>query len=165
MADTTAYLCLGSNIEPEENIRFAVRRLQKDFGQIKTSNLYLSEAVGFKGDDFLNLAVAVETDKTLSQLLGYTDELERQAGRVRVYRGRYDSRTLDIDVVMFGDLQGVHKGREWPSEDINENAHVLLPMSEIAGDEIHPSLGVRFNQLWRESKFYDQPIKRVAQIW
>lgn len=165
MADTTAYLCLGSNIEPEENIRFAVRRLQKDFGKIKTSNLYLSQAVGFKGDDFLNLAVAVDTDMTLSQLLDYTDNLEKQAGRVRVYRGRYDSRTLDIDVVMFGDLQGVHKGREWPSEDISENAHVLLPMSEIAGNTIHPSLGVRFNQLWRDFKHRDQALKRVDQIW
>lgn len=161
----TAYLCLGSNINPEDNIRFAVRQLQKDFGEIKTSNLYLSEAVGFDGDDFLNLAVAIETEQTLGQLLDYTDELEKQAGRVRVYRGRYDSRTLDIDVVMFGDLQGVHQGREWPSTDIDENAHVLLPISEIAGNTKHPKLGIDFTQLWRESKLRKQPLTRVEQIW
>lgn len=165
MPSTTAYLCLGSNINPEDNIRFAVRRLQKDFGEINTSNLYLSEAIGFKGDDFLNLAIAINTELSLGQLLDYTDELEKQAGRVRVYRGRYDSRTLDIDVVMFGDLQGNHQGREWPSEDINENAHVLLPMSEIAGEKLHPALGIRFNQLWRESKLRHEPIKRIEQIW
>jgi 2-amino-4-hydroxy-6-hydroxymethyldihydropteridine diphosphokinase len=156
---------LGSNIQPEDNIRFAVRRLQKDFGQIRTSNLYLSEAIGFKGDDFLNLAISLNTTMSLANLLEYSDELEKEAGRIRVYRGRYDSRTLDIDVVMFGDLQGIHNGREWPSEDINENAHVLLPMSEIAGEKRHPSLGIRFNQLWQEFNQDAQRLTRVERFW
>ncbi|MFT5571756.1 MAG: 2-amino-4-hydroxy-6-hydroxymethyldihydropteridine diphosphokinase [Cryomorphaceae bacterium] len=142
-----------------------MRRLQKDFGQIRTSNLYLSEAIGFKGDDFLNLALALNTTMSLADLLEYTDELEKEAGRVRVYRGRYDSRTLDIDVVMFGDLQGLHNGREWPSEDINENAHVLLPMSEIAGEKRHPALGIRFNQLWQEFNQDAQQLTRVERFW
>jgi 2-amino-4-hydroxy-6-hydroxymethyldihydropteridine diphosphokinase len=102
---------------------------------------------------------------SLADLLDYTDELEKEAGRVRVYRGRYDSRTLDIDVVMFGDLQGMHNGREWPSDDINENAHVLLPMSEIAGEKRHPSLGIRFNQLWQEFNQDAQQLTRVERFW
>lgn len=165
MPRTTAYLCLGSNIEPETNIRFAVRRLRQDFGKIKTSNLYLSKAIGFDGDDFLNLVVSVKTDLSLDALLDYTDKLEQAAGRVRVRRGRFDSRTLDVDVVMFGDLLGNHLGREWPSEDLSESAHVLLPMSEIAGDKKHPALGIRFNQLWREFDLGDQRLKRVEQSW
>jgi len=162
---TTAYLCLGSNIEPEHNIRFAVERLRQDFGGIRISNLYKSAAVGFAGDDFLNLALSLETDYSLDQLLAYTDALETAAGRVRVRRGRYDSRTLDVDLVMYGDLQGQHEGREWPSEDISKDAHVLLPISEIAGKQKHPTLGVEFEQLWREFDQGEQTLERVESIW
>lgn len=158
---TTAYLCLGSNIEPEENIRFAVARLQQDFTDVTLSNIYRSAAVGFIGDDFLNLAVAVKTDSSLDQLLAYTDSLEQQAGRIRVRRGRYDSRTLDVDVVMYGNLIGRHQGREWPSEEIDKEAHVLLPLSEIAGCERHPVTGLEFEQIWHDFDQGQQMLERV----
>lgn len=165
MKHTTAYLCLGSNIAPEENIRFAVQRLKRDFSFVTTSNLYKTSAVGFEGDDFLNLAVSIKTSFGLGELLRYTDRLEKDAGRVRVCRGNFDSRTLDVDVVMFGDLTGEHKGRQWPSEDIQDNAHVLLPMSEIAGNCKHPALGVNFTQLWKEFEVDEKCLKQVKQTW
>lgn len=158
---TIAYLCLGSNIQPEENIRFAVAHLHRNFVDLRMSNIYKSSAVGFVGDDFLNLAVAVRTDYTLDQLLAYTDALEQEAGRVRLRRGRYDSRTLDVDVVMYGDLIGQHLGREWPSDDIEKDAHVLLPLSEIAGCERHPVTGLEFEQLWQNFDQGQQTLERV----
>ncbi len=162
---TKVYFCLGSNIQPEQNIRFAVQRVLNDFDQVKISNLYRTEAVGFVGDDFLNLALSLETSLSLQEVLDYTDALEKEAGRIRVRRGRYDSRTLDIDVVMYGDLSGEHAGREWPSDDINENAHVLLPISEIAGGLIHPTLGVKFSKLWREFDHDELILERVEWEW
>ena len=162
---TKAFLCLGSNINPKRHIRFAIQRLQQDFDSVVTSNVYKSRAVGFKGDDFLNMAIMLKTDFSLGELLRYTDTLEKEAGRIRVARGNYDSRTLDVDVVMFGDLTGEHKGRQWPSEDIHENAHVLLPMSEIAGDRDHPALGVNFARLWKEFDSAGQRLKQVKQTW
>lgn len=165
MTITTAYLCLGSNIKPKDNIRFAVRRLKRDFEQVTISNVYRNPAVGFDGADFLNLALSLTTSLTLDELLDYTDALEQEAGRIRAYRGCYDSRTLDVDVVMFGDLQGVYEGREWPSEDIQDNAHVLLPMSEIAGNHKHPALGVKFSQLWKEFDQQGQTLQKVDRLW
>ena len=162
---TTAFLCLGSNIRPRRNIRFAVQRLQQDFDSVVVSNVYKSTAVGFDGDDFLNLAIALKTQYSLGELLRYTDGLEKEAGRIRVCRGNYDSRTLEVDVVMFGNLTGEHKGRQWPSEDIQDNAHVLLPMSEIAGDRKHPALGVNFSRLWKEFDAPGQRLKQVEQTW
>lgn len=165
MSMTRAYLCLGSNINPNRHIRFAVQRLQQDFQKLVISNVYKSPAVGFDGDDFLNLAISLKTDLSLGNLLRYVDRLEQDAGRVRVNRGAYDSRTLDVDVVMFGDLTGQHKGRQWPSEDIQDNAHVLLPMAEIAGDRTHPALGINFEQLWNEFDASDQRLKQVDKTW
>ena len=162
---TKVYFCLGSNIQPEQNIRFAVQRVLNDFDQVKISNLYRTEAVGFVGDDFLNLALSLETSLSLQEVLDYTDALEKEAGRIRVRRGRYDSRTLDIDVVMYGDLSGEHAGLEWPSDDINENAHMLLPISEIAGGLIHPTLGVKLSKLWREFDHDELILERVEWEW
>ena len=162
---TTAYLCLGSNINPKRHIRFAIDRFKRDFDDVVISNIYKSKAVGFEGDDFLNLAVAINTDLSLDKLLKYTDALEKSAGRVRVKRGNFDSRTLDVDIVMYGNLIGEYKGRRWPSEDIQDNAHVLLPMSEIAGDRTHPALGIKFRQLWNEFDGPDQRLKQVEKAW
>lgn len=157
----TAYFCLGSNINPKDNIDLAVRHFRQEFNEVITSNLYSSKAVGFEGDDFLNLAVSVRTDRSLAEVLCYADALEQEAGRVRVRRGHFDSRTLDVDLLMYGNLNGYHEGRVWPSEDILHNAYILLPMSEIAGDVEHPVNGVKFTQLWREFSQKDQTLRRV----
>jgi len=111
------------------------------------------------------LALALQTELPLDRLLNYVDALEQEAGRVRVRRGRYDSRTLDIDVVMYGDLKGLHQGREWPSDDIHTEAHVLLPISEVAGCKKHPTSGLDFEQMWRNFDQGQQTLERVDLAW
>ena len=71
-------------------------------------------------------------------------------GRVRVQRGHFDSRTLDVDILMYGSLRGVHDGVHWPSDDLTSFAHVLAPMAELAGELRHPVLGQSFAQLWNQ---------------
>ena len=149
MAEINAYLGIGSNIDPQHHIRLALSSIRRDFERVKISNLYRSAAVGFSGEDFLNAVARITTDKALDQLIDYANQLEQAAGRVRIARGRFDSRTLDVDVLMYGDLQGEHHGKTLPSEDIHTTAHVLLPLSEIAGDLRHPVLGKKFSKLWK----------------
>lgn len=160
---TKVYFCLGSNISPHKNISFALRRVRQKFSDVESSSLYSSKAVGFEGDDFLNIVLSITTGLSLAEVLTYADSLEQEAGRVRVRRGRFDSRTLDVDVLMYGDLAGEHEGRIWPNQDLKENAHVLLPMSEIAGDLEHPVIGVSFDQLWQEFNKDGQDLQRVDQ--
>ena len=165
---TKVYFCLGSNIRPHQNISFAIRRVRRKFSNVESSSLYSSKAVGFDGDDFLNIVLCVNTEMSLADVLNYADTLEQEAGRVRVRRGRFDSRTLDVDVLMYGDLAGEHEGRIWPNQDLNENAHVLLPMSEIAGDVAHPSKGLKFGELWKQfdhQDHQDQLLRRVDLVY
>ena len=162
---TMVYWCLGSNIDAERHIRFAVCRFLQDFDQVGLSKLYRCPAVGFEGDDFLNLALSLETRQSPQELIEYANQLERSAGRVRVSRGRYDSRTLDVDLVMYGDLCGLHYGRAWPSNDINEAAHVLRPMVDIAPNKYHPVSGKTFYSLWNEFVGNRSHLTQVGDVW
>ena len=160
-AFVTTYWNLGSNIDPEQHIEFAVRKFQQEFNDIETSKLYQSTAVGFQGNDFLNLALAVKTNRPLQDLLEYADNLEQAAGRVRVSRGSFDSRTLDVDLLMYGDLKGKHCGKRWPAQDIEKEAHVLKPMVDIAATVRHPVSGRRFQSIWRE---YNQENVSLIEV-
>lgn len=146
--ETTAYLCLGSNIEPRKNLAIAVNSIQSNFQHCSVSSVYQTPAQGFEGQDFLNLAIKLTTQMTLAELLSYTDQLEQAAGRVRVQRGNFDSRTLDVDVVMYGDLVGTYEGRVWPAADLRDYGHVLKPLAEIAQHSKDPFTGNTFEQLW-----------------
>ena len=61
---TRVYLGLGSNVDPEPNLRLGIRELRRRFGELAVSPTYRSAAVGFEGDDFLNLAIGCDTNLT-----------------------------------------------------------------------------------------------------
>ena len=156
MGLTTAYLSLGSNIEPRKNLANAVRSIQYEFQECKVSSVYQTPAQGFIGEDFLNLAIEIRTDMSLTDLLTFTDKLEQGAGRVRVRRGNFDSRTLDVDVVVYADLVGIYEGRLWPADDLADYGHVLKPLAEIAPTNREPLNGKTFDQLWCQFDKKDQ---------
>ncbi|MBX2848993.1 MAG: 2-amino-4-hydroxy-6-hydroxymethyldihydropteridine diphosphokinase [Acidiferrobacterales bacterium] len=161
---TKAYLCLGSNIEPKKNLSTAVKRIQENFNSPIVSSVYQTPAEGFNGDDFLNLAIEIETSLSLAELLNYTNNLEQAAGRVRTKRGNFDNRTLDVDVVIYGDLVGSFEGKVLPAEDLNDYGHVLKPLVEIASKQIDPASGHSFQQLWDD--FIDkQEFEGVVQTF
>lgn len=145
-----AWLSLGSNIEPERHLRAALDELRARFGALVVSPVYRTPAVGFEGPDFLNLAVGIDCDLEPQALNDWLHALEDRHGRRRDV-ARFSSRTLDVDIVLFGARVMTGPGNlELPRGELAKHAFVLRPMADIAGDVVHPKLGVSLATLWRE---------------
>ena len=158
----SVFLSLGSNIEPHKNIQLALNLLKAEFGELLLSNIYRSRAVGFDGDDFINLVAQIETDMEIEKLNDVLHFIEDSAGRERLNGKAFDSRTLDIDILLYGDLQGEHGGIELPRSEILEHAHVLLPLSELAPTKKHPLTGKSYAELWKQFAGDNQRLTEVS---
>ncbi|HEX7341906.1 MAG TPA: 2-amino-4-hydroxy-6-hydroxymethyldihydropteridine diphosphokinase [Rhodanobacteraceae bacterium] len=146
----TAYLSLGSNIAPADNLRAAVTALRRHFGEVRLSPLYSTPAVGFEGEDFLNAAACIHTRLDPDALNDWLHALEACQGRRRD-GPRFSSRTLDIDIVLYDDLIAHGQGHlELPRAELVTQAFVLKPMVDIAPDVVHPQLRRTLAELWRD---------------
>ena len=160
---TRAWLSLGSNLEPEENLRAALRELRARFGAVIVSPVYRFPAVGFDGPDFLNLAAGIDTDLSATVLDDWLHALENRHGRRRDVP-RFSSRTLDVDIVQFG--APVLKGTghlDIPRPEL-KYAFVLKPLADIAADVMHPVLRKSIGQLWREFPNAKDHSERVGDL-
>ncbi len=142
------YLGIGSNIDREQHITAALDALQKTFGDLIISSVYESEAVGFAGDHFFNLVVGIDTALTVGELSAFLRNIEHENGRARSSE-RFAARTLDIDILTYGSESGKIDGIQLPRDEILKNAFVLLPLSGIAAEEIHPTEKQSYAALWR----------------
>jgi 2-amino-4-hydroxy-6-hydroxymethyldihydropteridine diphosphokinase len=154
-----AFVGIGSNIEPEKHIREAVRRLRKGFGRLRLSSVYRNPAVGFAGDDFLNLAVAFETRETARALRAALDRIEMDCGRLPG-SPRFAPRTLDLDLLMVGDLV-MDAPLTLPRVEILKYAYVLKPLVDLAAGSHHPVSGRTFAEHWRNFDAASQPLVAV----
>ena len=158
---TRVWLSLGSNLEPETNLRAALRELRARFGDLIVSPVYRFPAVGFDGPDFLNLAVGIDADLSAGVLNDWLHALEDRHGRKRDMP-RFSSRTLDVDIVLFGDQVLKGPGHlEVPRPEL-KHAFVLKPLADIAADVVHPLLGKTIGQLWQEFPKAKDHSERVA---
>lgn len=154
------FLGLGSNIERRKNIGFALAKLGELFGDVLCSPIYESEAVGFEGENFYNLVVKIETDLSVVELSSTLREIEDTAGRDRT-KPKFSPRTLDIDILLVDDFVGEFDGIKLPRDEILKNAFVLLPLSEIAPDIVHPEVKQTFTALWQNFDKEKQKLWRV----
>ena len=141
------WLSVGSNIDRERHILSALDELKQQFGELIISRVYESKAVGFDGPSFHNLVVGINSDLSVTELKRIFHAMEEAHGRVRE-RDSFSSRTLDIDLLTYGDQQVDEAGVALPRDEITKYAFVLLPLSEVAGDEQHPVIGKCYRELW-----------------
>lgn len=155
------YLGLGSNVDADKHLRGAISALRRTYGELRLSPIYRNTALGFDGDDFLNLVVGLETEEPPTGILRRIDEIHTEAGRVRG-PDRYRSRTLDIDLLLYDDL--VDPALRIPRADILSYSFVLRPLAEIAPDAIHPETGRTYAEHWREFDAARHPLTPVDVI-
>lgn len=148
---TQVYVGIGSNVERERHIRAAVSALNANFATLRLSKIYETTAVGFVGDPFLNLVAGFETDLDLEALVDTLRAIELNNGRQRTEK-RYGPRTLDIDVLVYGDMICDEDPIELPRSEITRQAYVLLPLAELAPNAHHPILGERYADLCQRLK-------------
>lgn len=157
---TTVFVGIGSNVEPEQHVRAAVQRLRQRFGTLQISPVYRNPAVGFKGDDFLNLAVAFETAAGAAEVHAALDAIELQCGRVRG-GPRFAPRALDLDLLLHGELVAESPLR-LPRPEILKYAYVLKPLADLAPERPHPGTGRSLGAHWREFSGRNQPLVAVT---
>lgn len=134
------YLGLGSNIGDKEGYLTKAVRLLSELYQIKkTSHLYLTEPVGgIKQEWFLNCVVEIETECDPKRLLSSLHSIERQCGRKKTVKN--GPRTLDIDILFYGDQIIKIKALVVPHPQLHERLFVLRPMMDLNPSFIHPLL-------------------------
>ena len=156
----TAYLGLGSNVDAERHIRIAIQTLQDEFGAVALSPVYRSAAVGFEGDDFLNLAVRIGTAMSPLALRDFLRDLEQAHGRDR-NTPKWSDRTLDIDILLFDELVVYDEELEIPRKEILKFAHVLKPLADLAPQGRHPVTGETFEAIWAKAECRAAPLHKI----
>jgi 2-amino-4-hydroxy-6-hydroxymethyldihydropteridine diphosphokinase len=159
-----AYIGAGSNLgDRAAHIEAAVARIDGHPGcRVRgVSPIYETEPLGEDaGGWFLNAAFSVETELSPRELLELLQEVEKAAGRER--RRKWASRTLDLDILFFGDRIIEEEDLLIPHPQIHLRRFVLLPLKEIAPDFIHPVLGRSVSLLYEslEDGLKARPYKK-----
>ena len=154
---------IGSNIEPEHHISGALQKLSAAGLDPQTSPVYRSAPVGLPegAGDFLNLAVRIRAwDGTLDQLLDLMGRIESAHGRTRI-PGRWNSRTLDLDLLVAGHERDPEQ--RLPHPDLLRFSHVAVPVADLIGSHQHPQRGRTYAEI--AADIGDHTLARVPNPW
>lgn len=159
---TAIYLGLGTNVEREHYLSRGLDALDQLLGPLHCSPVFESDAVGMLGQRFFNMVVGAHTHLNLADLSAALKAIEAACGR---REGRVAGRiTLDIDVLVYGELNGTHEGIELPRAEVRRNAFVLWPLALLAPSLILPGESVEASHLWDRWQG-QQSLWPVAFAW
>jgi len=161
MAKHMVFIGLGSNLnDPQGQVSRALQELDglPYTRVLARSSLYRSAPVGFlEQPDFINAVAQLETELAPYDLLDVLLTLERDNGRTRDFRNA--PRTLDLDMLLYGDLRHHEHGLTLPHPQMHTRAFVLIPLLEIAPGCMIPGVGTAAEAL---RQCGDQQLERVA---
>jgi 2-amino-4-hydroxy-6-hydroxymethyldihydropteridine diphosphokinase len=155
------FVAAGSNVAPRRHMTLAVAQLKRAFPGVRISPWYQNHAAGFTGEDFINLVAAFDTELSVDELLVVLRRIETACGRPRE-APRWAPRTMDLDVLLYGDLVCRRPGLTLPRPDLLVRAYMLGPLADLAPELIHPSAKVSIGELWAHFDQTAHPLKRVA---
>jgi 2-amino-4-hydroxy-6-hydroxymethyldihydropteridine diphosphokinase len=141
------FVAAGSNVDPLVNLRHACGEIRKTWHDAVFSRAYRNKAVGFDGPDFINLVVGFGTTQPLQAVIARLQAIETQCGRPR-HAPKWASRTMDLDVLLYGDLVEKTAGYTLPRPDLLKRPYMLGPMAEIAPEVTHPTEHRTIGELW-----------------
>jgi 2-amino-4-hydroxy-6-hydroxymethyldihydropteridine diphosphokinase len=154
---TRVLVAAGSNVEPHANLRRALDALTRHYPALVRSTAYRNRAVGFEGEDFINLVVGFDTDDDVRTVLEHLHEAEALCGRAR-NAPKWAPRSMDLDILLYGDRICDEPGLVLPRPDLLRRAYMLGPAAEIAPGTVHPTLGVTLADLWRNFGQGEHPL-------
>ncbi len=154
------FVAAGSNVEPLNNLRRALSVLRGHYPGLRRSRAWRNPAVGFEGDDFVNLVVAFETPEPVHTVIDRLHEAEAVCGRERD-APRWAPRTMDLDILLYGDRVSEEPGLRLPRPDLVRRAYMLGPMAELAPELRHPTLGLTMRELWQRFDRARHPMVEV----
>jgi 2-amino-4-hydroxy-6-hydroxymethyldihydropteridine diphosphokinase len=146
-----AYLLTGGNLgNRQQNLADACTQISRRVGMVEaTSSLYETAAWGVTDQpSYLNQVVVVQTLLQPEALLQELLAIEQDLGRTR--RHKYDARTIDIDILLYNHLAISLANLHIPHEHLHRRRFALQPLSEVAGNYVHPFLGKTILDLLEE---------------
>lgn len=149
------FVAAGSNVAPERHLGAALRALAERFGVLRISPVYRnpphSEAASLPpdaaGGEFLNMVLAFDTGEPVEAVAAELSAIEAANGRGAA-PARSGPCTLDLDLLLYGDLVMETEAVRVPRADIIRHPFVLRPLAELAGERRHPVLGTTYGELW-----------------
>jgi len=153
-------IALGSNLgDREEHLAFAVAHLRRSLSDLRVSSFIETEPVGVGPQPrFLNAAVTAGTHRSPRALLDELFDIERRRGRERPLPGA--PRTLDLDLILYGDAVVDEPGLRVPHPRFRERAFVLQPLVEVAGHWVDPETGLTVKVLLEMLRTKNEERKR-----
>jgi 2-amino-4-hydroxy-6-hydroxymethyldihydropteridine diphosphokinase len=161
---TQAYVAAGSNVEPIANLRRALDVLATQFRPLRVSRAYRNAAVGFTGDDFVNLVIGFDTGLPVGAVIERLHEAEAACGRER-NAPKWAPRAMDLDILLFGDSVIDEPGLTLPRPDLVRRPYMLGPMADLAPGLRHPTLGLTMSELWQRFDRDAHAMQVVDLAW
>jgi len=158
---TLAYVSGGSNQETERSLHQAAHELKTSHPGARFSRCYRNEAVGFEGSAFVNFVVELPVVGTPSALRERLQLIEKLCGRPDT-APRWAPRTMDLDILLFGDQVMDDHGLKIPRPDLVRWAFMLGPLAELAPGLMHPVLHKSIGELWQQFDQQAHPLTPLA---